>query len=152
MIDVHIWFSKSTIWVKHAFLLSRRTTGTFLLWPENLEPLPGQHMNPSLPPPPQNIVRTTCSWASGLKPPPRGLKDAGINVFNGDEEIRRGQNVTAVLAQAIQGSRISVIVFSRSYAASTWCLEELVKIMECRRTLRQMGLPKFYDVRWISRL
>ncbi|VVA40937.1 PREDICTED: TMV resistance [Prunus dulcis] len=43
-------------------------------------------------------------------------------------------------------SRISVIVFSRSYANSSWCLDELVKIMECKRTLRQMVFPIFYDV------
>jgi hypothetical protein len=37
-------------------------------------------------------------------------------------------------------------VFSRNYANSRWCLEELVKIMECRRSCRQLVFPIFYDV------
>ncbi|XP_040365786.1 disease resistance protein RPV1 isoform X2 [Rosa chinensis] len=73
------------------------------------------------------------------------LKEAGINAFI-DDQLRRGEDITAELVQAIEGSRISVIVFSRRYADSGWCLEELVKIMECRTTLGQMVLPIFYDV------
>ncbi|XP_021813532.1 TMV resistance protein N-like [Prunus avium] len=73
------------------------------------------------------------------------LKDAGTNVFIDDDELRRGEDISAELVRAIEMSRISVIVFSRSYATSSWCLEELVKIMECKRTLRQMVFPIFYD-------
>ncbi|BBH03036.1 Disease resistance protein TIR-NBS-LRR class family [Prunus dulcis] len=90
-------------------------------------------------------------------PPPHALKEAGFNVFIDDEELEKGEDITAELVfrlkkktaelvQAILGSRISVIVFSRRYAASSWCLEELVKIMECKRTLGQMVFPIFYDV------
>jgi hypothetical protein len=74
------------------------------------------------------------------------LKEAAINAFLDDSELRRGENITAELVRAIQGSRISVIVFSRRYADSSWCLEELVQIMECRRKLGQIVLPVFYDV------
>lgn len=74
------------------------------------------------------------------------LKEAEVNAFIDDKELRKGENITAELVRAIQGSRISVIVFSRRYADSSWCLEELVKIMECRRTLRQMVFPVFVDV------
>ncbi|KAM5573256.1 hypothetical protein ABKV19_013009 [Rosa sericea] len=74
------------------------------------------------------------------------LKEAGINAFLDDNELRRGENITVELARAIQGSRISVIVFSRRYADSSWCLEELVKIMECRSTLGQIVFPVFFDV------
>nr|CDK13059.1 TIR-NBS-LRR disease resistance protein [Malus domestica] len=73
------------------------------------------------------------------------LTKAGINAFI-DDELRRGEDITSELVQAIQGSRISIIVFSRRYSDSSWCLEELVKIMECRRTLGQLVLPIFYDV------
>lgn len=48
--------------------------------------------------------------------------------------------------RAIRESQITVIVFSRNYADSQWCLDELVKIMECRRTIGQIVLPVFYDV------
>ncbi|KAM1752728.1 hypothetical protein ACFXTH_010586 [Malus domestica] len=73
------------------------------------------------------------------------LTKAGINTFI-DDELRRGEDITTKLVQAIQGSRISIIVFSKWYSDSSWCLEELVKIMECRRTLGQLVLPIFYDV------
>lgn len=74
------------------------------------------------------------------------LRDAGINVFRDDNEIPRGEHITTELEQAIQRSKIAIIVFSKGYADSRWCLEELVKIMECRRTLNQLVLPVFYDV------
>ncbi|XP_050114250.1 disease resistance protein RPV1-like isoform X7 [Malus sylvestris] len=73
------------------------------------------------------------------------LTKAGINAFI-DDELRRGEDITTELLRAIQGSRISIIVFSRRYSDSSWCLEELVKIMECRRTLGQLVMPIFYDV------
>ncbi|XP_062153300.1 disease resistance protein RPV1-like isoform X2 [Alnus glutinosa] len=74
------------------------------------------------------------------------LRDAGINTFRDDDKLRSGEDIASELLSAIQGSKISVIVFSRNYAESKWCLEELVKIMECRRTVRQLALPIFYDV------
>ncbi|KAL0002286.1 hypothetical protein SO802_016067 [Lithocarpus litseifolius] len=74
------------------------------------------------------------------------LTQSGINTFRDDNDLRRGQDISSELLQAIQGSKISVIVFSKNYASSRWCLEELVKIMECRRTARQLVLPIFYDV------
>jgi hypothetical protein len=74
------------------------------------------------------------------------LRDAGIKIFRDDNELRRGEDLTSELLRAIQGSRISVIIFSTNYAASRWCLEELVEIMECRRTVTQLVLPIFFDV------
>jgi hypothetical protein len=52
------------------------------------------------------------------------LRDAGIKIFIDDNELRRGEDLTSELLRAIQGSKISVIVFSTNYAASRWCLEE----------------------------
>lgn len=43
-------------------------------------------------------------------------------------------------------SRIAIIVFSRNYATSGWCLDELVKIIECKNQAGQVVLPVFYDV------
>ena len=53
------------------------------------------------------------------------LTEAGIHTFRDDEEIRKGENLSIELLQAIRGSRISVIVFSKNYASSSWCLNEL---------------------------
>lgn len=75
------------------------------------------------------------------------LKEAGVNTFIDDcYELRRGEKIKEKLVQAIEGSKISVIVFSRRYAASSWCLEELVEILGCRKRSGQMVLPIFFDV------
>ncbi|CAL8997802.1 unnamed protein product [Prunus brigantina] len=74
------------------------------------------------------------------------LKLARVDVFIDENEIRGGEIIPDELKQIIERSRISVIIFSRWYAYSIWCLEELEKILECRRTLGQMVLPIFYDV------
>uniref|UniRef100_A0A7N2MMA8 ADP-ribosyl cyclase/cyclic ADP-ribose hydrolase n=2 Tax=Quercus lobata TaxID=97700 RepID=A0A7N2MMA8_QUELO len=50
------------------------------------------------------------------------------------------------LMKAIEASRIAVVVFSKNYATSNGCLDELVKIMECQRVLNQTVLPIFYKV------
>nr|XP_023911766.1 TMV resistance protein N-like [Quercus suber] len=50
------------------------------------------------------------------------------------------------LMKAIETSRIAVVVFSKNYATSNWCLDGLVKIMEYRRVLNQTVLPIFYGV------
>lgn len=48
--------------------------------------------------------------------------------------------------RVIEGSHISIVVFSKSYTESSWCLDELKKIMECRRANGQVVMPIFYDV------
>ncbi|KAL8268481.1 hypothetical protein R6Q59_002279 [Mikania micrantha] len=44
--------------------------------------------------------------------------------------------------------QFSLIVFSKKYASSSWCLDELVKIMECQKktTDQSTVFPVFYDV------
>ncbi|KAL5080331.1 hypothetical protein RYX36_008752 [Vicia faba] len=75
------------------------------------------------------------------------LQNAGINVFKDDDYLVRGHVISTSLLQAIEGSQIALIVLSRNYANSQWCLDELVKIMECHGTLSQVPvLPVFYDV------
>ncbi|KAI3670983.1 hypothetical protein L1987_87629 [Smallanthus sonchifolius] len=48
--------------------------------------------------------------------------------------------------RSIQDSRFHIIVFSKNYASSSWCLDELVKIMACHKTKEQTAYPIFYDV------
>ncbi|KAH9726273.1 ADP-ribosyl cyclase/cyclic ADP-ribose hydrolase [Citrus sinensis] len=50
------------------------------------------------------------------------------------------------LVNAIEASDISVIVFSEGYASSRWCLDELVKILECKKEYAQIVIPVFYRV------
>ncbi|XP_070673106.1 disease resistance protein RPV1-like isoform X3 [Malus domestica] len=75
------------------------------------------------------------------------LEQAGIHTFRDDDEIERGENIELELDKAIQESQVSIIVFSKGYASSRWCLNELVKIVERRNTdRRHVVLPVFYDV------
>jgi hypothetical protein len=62
-----------------------------------------------------------------------------------DDELPRGEEISTELIEAIESSRISIIVFSQNYASSTWCLNELVKILECKKN-GQTVLPVFYKV------
>ncbi|XP_050103822.1 TMV resistance protein N-like isoform X1 [Malus sylvestris] len=74
------------------------------------------------------------------------LRNAGINTFI-DNQLRRGENIQSELDQEIEGSRIAIIVFSKRYAESRWCLRELSKIMRCREDQEgKIVYPVFYDV------
>ncbi|XWS57343.1 hypothetical protein CRYUN_Cryun09bG0166300 [Craigia yunnanensis] len=77
----------------------------------------------------------------------RALVQAGIHTFRDDEEIEKGKNIKDEIEKAIlHESKISIIVFSKDYASSTWCLNELVKILEHRKSSQHIVLPVFYDV------
>ncbi|KAH9783001.1 Disease resistance-like protein DSC1 [Citrus sinensis] len=63
-----------------------------------------------------------------------------------DEELNRGDEISLAILKAIEGSKISVIIFSKNYASSKWCLDELVKILQCHKMNGQMVVPVFYRV------
>jgi hypothetical protein len=73
------------------------------------------------------------------------LRRNDINTFM-DDKLRSGEEISPALLKAIKESAISIIVLSKNYASSQWCLDELVKILECRKTRRQQILPLFYHV------
>ncbi|KAK3228827.1 hypothetical protein Dsin_000708 [Dipteronia sinensis] len=75
----------------------------------------------------------------------RTLCDKKIQTFI-DYELRRGDEISPSLIKAIEDSHISIIIFSQGYASSTWCLEELVKILECKKMYGQIVMPIFYEV------
>ncbi|XP_040996294.1 disease resistance protein RPV1-like isoform X4 [Juglans microcarpa x Juglans regia] len=74
------------------------------------------------------------------------LIQKGIRTFVDDDEVKRGDEISTKLLPAIEDSRISIIVFSKNYASSTWCLDELVKILESKKSKQQIVLPVFYHV------
>ncbi|KAL5133295.1 putative disease resistance protein [Glycine soja] len=74
------------------------------------------------------------------------LHNAGISVFKDDETLPRGNKISTSLGLAIEESRLYVVVFSKNYAGSLWCLQELEKIMECHKATGQVVVPVFYDV------
>ncbi|KAJ8759150.1 hypothetical protein K2173_004157 [Erythroxylum novogranatense] len=74
------------------------------------------------------------------------LSQKDIQTFFDDEELKRGEEIARSLPQAIQDSTVAVLVFSKDYASSSWCLDELVEIIECHRTHGQIVIPVFYEV------
>ncbi|KAK7349754.1 hypothetical protein VNO77_07390 [Canavalia gladiata] len=63
-----------------------------------------------------------------------------------DGKLEKGDEIWPSLVTAIERSSISLTIFSGNYASSRWCLEELVKILECREKYGQTVIPVFYNV------
>ncbi|GJZ99562.1 Toll/interleukin-1 receptor domain-containing protein [Tanacetum coccineum] len=78
------------------------------------------------------------------------LNQNGIETYKDDDKIEKGKRIDDQLIKSIEDSRFYIIVFSKNYASSSWCLDELVKIMECQKTSEhtseQTAYPVFYDV------
>ncbi|KAH1247725.1 TMV resistance protein N [Glycine max] len=75
------------------------------------------------------------------------LSQNGIHAFKDDTHLQKGESIAPELLQAIQGSRLFLVVFSKNYASSTWCLRELAHICNCTDEASPSHvLPIFYDV------
>lgn len=74
------------------------------------------------------------------------LQQHGIHTFKDDERLEKGKRINDELLESISDSRFYIIVFSKNYASSSWCLNELVRIMECQKTNQHTAYPVFYDV------
>ncbi|RDY01144.1 TMV resistance protein N, partial [Mucuna pruriens] len=66
------------------------------------------------------------------------LCQKGVNTFIDYKELKRGEKISPSLSRAIQDSRISVVILSKTYASSTCCLDELLKILECKGSKGQL--------------
>ncbi|KAL1200915.1 Disease resistance protein RML1B [Cardamine amara subsp. amara] len=53
----------------------------------------------------------------------------GITMFD-DEKIVRSATIAPSLTEAIKESRIAIVILSKKYASSSWCLDELVEILK----------------------
>ncbi|XP_042962853.1 TMV resistance protein N-like isoform X2 [Carya illinoinensis] len=70
----------------------------------------------------------------------------GIHTFKDDKEMRKGEEISLTLLKAIEESKISIIIFSENYASSRWCLDELLKILECKESKQQKVVAVYYKV------
>ncbi|GJR06487.1 Toll/interleukin-1 receptor domain-containing protein [Tanacetum coccineum] len=69
-----------------------------------------------------------------------------IETYRDDKKIEQGERISNQLMKSIEESRFYIIIFSKNYASSSWCLDELVKIMECQKTTEHTAFTVFYDV------
>lgn len=76
------------------------------------------------------------------------LSRKGMKIFFDDRDLPVGNVISPSLSKAIEESKILIIVFSKNYASSTWCLDELVKILEQSKIseMKQLVFPVFYHV------
>ncbi|XP_061342275.1 disease resistance protein RPS4-like isoform X2 [Gastrolobium bilobum] len=69
-----------------------------------------------------------------------------FKTFMDEGGLKSGDPIASSILEAVEDSRISIVVLSKYYAYSSWCLEELVKILDCKKEKNQLVLPIFYDV------
>ncbi|XP_023741590.1 disease resistance protein RPV1 isoform X1 [Lactuca sativa] len=74
------------------------------------------------------------------------LQQNNIYTYKDDKRIKKGKRISDELMGSIEASKYFIIVFSKNYASSSWCLDELVKIMDCHKTTKHTAYPVFYDV------
>ena len=74
------------------------------------------------------------------------LKQKGVFAFRDDKKLEKRKPISPELSKAIEESLFAIVILSKNYASSTWCLDELVKIMECSKKMGLIVLPIFYDV------
>ncbi|KAH1068665.1 hypothetical protein GYH30_006306 [Glycine max] len=63
-----------------------------------------------------------------------------------DDKLKTGDELWPSFVEAIQGSLISLTILSENYASSSWSLNELVTILECREKYNRIVIPVFYKV------
>ncbi|XAR49292.1 17-beta-estradiol 17-dehydrogenase [Bertholletia excelsa] len=76
------------------------------------------------------------------------LHHSEFRIFGDKHGIERGENIDFEVENAIKESRMSIIIFSKGYASSSQCLDELAMILQHKKTSSNHHhiLPIFYDV------
>ncbi|CAN6832913.1 unnamed protein product [Brassica oleracea] len=73
------------------------------------------------------------------------LKEEGIVTFSDDKELERGNLIWEGLERAMEQSRFAVVVISKDYATSHWCLRELSFLVDLAEKKRLELIPIFYE-------
>ncbi|KAL4582593.1 hypothetical protein LXL04_007147 [Taraxacum kok-saghyz] len=74
------------------------------------------------------------------------LQQKSIHTYKDDERIKKGNNISDEIIKAIKDSKFYIIVFSKNYVSSSWCLNELAEIIEFQKTTEHIAYTIFYDV------
>ena len=75
-----------------------------------------------------------------------GLEQNRISTFRDDKYLDGGTSIGPGLFRAIENSVFAVVILSSEFASSSWCLNELVKIVDCRKNRGLVVLPVFHYV------
>lgn len=70
------------------------------------------------------------------------LREHGLWPFLDRPELEAGHNIKTQIEAAIQVASVHIAIFSPTYAESTWCLDELVLMLESGAPV----VPIFYNV------
>ena len=73
------------------------------------------------------------------------LDQKGIITFI-DDKLERGKSISPEILKVIEVSKFAVVILSKNYASSKWCLAELAKFVECMKQNKLTILPVFYHV------
>ncbi|GLJ52526.1 hypothetical protein SUGI_1117880 [Cryptomeria japonica] len=74
------------------------------------------------------------------------LEDRGCRAFVDRLELEKGDSIVPAIESAIRSSVVQIAIFSKGYAHSPWCLDELVLMLEQRDHEGARFIPVFYDV------
>lgn len=75
------------------------------------------------------------------------LRRKSIAAFSDKRHLNSGAPIEPALFRAIEASQIFIVVLSKNYASSTWCLRELVHIfLHCGQPSEKRVRTVFYDV------
>ncbi|MED6219286.1 hypothetical protein PIB30_034404 [Stylosanthes scabra] len=74
------------------------------------------------------------------------LNRKGITTYKDDKNLRKGDVISHELVKAIEESMFAVIVFSPDFASSSWCLDEVCNIIDCKNKQGLQMVEVFYYV------
>lgn len=63
-----------------------------------------------------------------------------------DHQLKSGEEISSTLVTTIEESKLSLVIFSKNYAKSRWCLDELVHIIKCKEERNHIVFLVFYGV------
>ena len=69
-----------------------------------------------------------------------------IKAYRDDEGIEQGTFIAPELMKTIKESKFAIVVVSKNYAYSGWCLNELAQIVACIEETGLKVIPIFYHV------
>ncbi|CAN1235496.1 Disease resistance protein RUN1 [Linum perenne] len=67
-----------------------------------------------------------------------------MRVYKDDVDLERGRQISPSILEAVKRSESYIVIFSPNFASSEWCLDELVKILECGERYGRKVIPVFY--------